>query len=98
MNPAKFNSLSSSEQAAVNKCSGETMARTAGKVWDDTDTAGLVDAEASGNTIDTADEAMTKEFYKMVAHIETDWIAEASKKGIDAKAVLDEMRKIARTY
>ncbi len=98
MNPDRYNGLNSSQKAAVDKCSGETMAKTAGKVWDDVDAAGLIDAKAFGNTIETASDAMKDEFYKTVAHIETDWISEASKKGIDAKAVLAEMRKIARSY
>jgi TRAP-type C4-dicarboxylate transport system substrate-binding protein len=98
MNPAKFNSLSSSEQAAVDACSGETLARTAGKMWDTVDAAGLVDAKAFGNTIVTASDAMTKKFYSMVAHIETDWIKDANKKGINAKAALAELRDIARSF
>ena len=98
MNPAKFNGLSSSEQAAVTACSGEVMARAAGKMWDDVDAAGLKDAKAFGNTIDTASDAMTKEFYGMMAHIETDWIADAAKKGINSKAALAELRDIARSY
>jgi len=41
---------------------------------------------------------MTKEFYGMMAHIETDWIADAAKKGINSKAALAELRDIARSY
>ena len=74
------------------------MARSAGKMWDDVDAAGLTDAKAFGNTIDTASDAMTKEFYGMMAHIETDWIADAAKKGINSKAALAELRDIARSY
>ena len=98
MNPDKYAGLSAAEQKAVDGCSGEVISKVAGKMWDDVDTAGLADAKAFGNKIRTADDAMKADFYKRVAHIETDWLAAANKTGIDAKAALGELRSLARGY
>jgi hypothetical protein len=36
--------------------------------------------------------------YKLVGHVEKDWVAEAGKKGVNGAAVLAELRSIARNY
>jgi TRAP-type C4-dicarboxylate transport system substrate-binding protein len=98
MNSDKLASLSDAQREAVMGCSGEKLSQTTGKMWDDADKIGLQDAKAFGNTITTASDAMKDEYYKLVAHIESDWIAEAKKKGVDGAKVLEELRSMARSY
>ena len=40
MNPAKWSQISEADRAAINKLSGEALARRAGKAWDATDAKG----------------------------------------------------------
>jgi TRAP-type C4-dicarboxylate transport system substrate-binding protein len=96
MNPAKLKSFTPAEQKAVMGCSGEPLSRVAGQAWDAADAAGLAFAKKSGNHIRTADDKMTAEFYNIVSPIETKWIAEANKKGVNGAAALADMRTIAK--
>lgn len=79
-------------------CSGKPLSRTAGKMWDTVDKIGLDDARAFGNTVVTADDKMREEYYRLVGPIETAWLADAQKKGVDGAKVLEELRAIARAY
>ncbi|MBA4491092.1 TRAP transporter substrate-binding protein [Paracoccus sp. S1E-3] len=45
MNQARFDSLSEADRAAIDKVSGEALARLAGKAWDAADAAGLAALE-----------------------------------------------------
>jgi len=45
MNQARFDSLSEADRAAIDKVSGEALARMAGKAWDAADAAGLAALE-----------------------------------------------------
>ena len=89
---SKYNKLSKADQAAIDKVSGENLAQIVGKAWRDADEHGRKEALAKNNTIATASPDLTKEIKAKLAHIETDWIEKASKKGIDAKAALEALR------
>jgi TRAP-type C4-dicarboxylate transport system substrate-binding protein len=98
MNTDTLESLDEQDRAAVMQASGEVLSRIAGQAWDAADEEGLADAEASGNTIVTADDAIAARYSELVAPIEQAWIEEAGAKGIDAAAALAELREIARSY
>lgn len=98
MNEDRFNGLPKKDQEAIMSVSGEVLSRIAGKMWDDADKAGLADAKASGNTIETASPEMTAKYMAMVKPIEDAWIEKANGAGLDGAKVLAELRQIARDY
>ncbi|MGB0846278.1 MAG: TRAP transporter substrate-binding protein [Thiolinea sp.] len=98
MNKDRFAGLSAEDQAAIDKVSGATFAKLAGKAWDAADAKGLEAIKAAGNSLTTADEAFVADIKKRTAHLEADWIKEADAKGVDGKAALEDMRKMVSEY
>jgi len=92
MNEDKWNKLAKEDQAAIEKLSGEHIARLAGRSWDDADVKGLDALKKSGVKIVNADPAFVAEVKKRSAPIVDDWIQKASAKGVDAAKILAEFR------
>jgi TRAP-type transport system periplasmic protein len=92
MNEDKWNKLSKEDQAAIEKVSGEHLARLAGRSWDEADARGLDALKKSGVKIVTADAAFAAEVAKRSAPIVEEWIKSASAKGVDAAKILAEFR------
>ena len=92
MNEDKWNRLSKEDQAAIEKVSGEHLARLAGRSWDEADAKGLDALKKSGVKIVTADAAFSAEVAKRSAPIVEEWIKSASAKGVDAARILAEFR------
>lgn len=92
MNEDKWNKLSKEDQAAIEKVSGEHLARLAGRSWDEADAKGLDALKKSGVKIVTADAAFSAEVAKRSAPIVEEWIKSASAKGVDAAKILAEFR------
>ena len=92
MNEDKWNKLSKGDQAAIEKVSGEHLARLAGRSWDEADAKGLDALKKSGVKIVTADAAFSAEVAKRSAPIVEEWIKSASAKGVDAAKILAEFR------
>jgi TRAP-type C4-dicarboxylate transport system substrate-binding protein len=99
MNRDKWAKLSKEDQAAIEKLSGEHIARLAGRSWDEADQKGLDAMKKSGVKIVNADPALVAEVKKRSAPIIDDWVKQASAKGIDARKILDEfhaeLKKVA---
>ena len=92
MNEDKWNKLPKEDQAAIEKVSGEHLARLAGRSWDEADAKGLDALKKSGVKIVTADAAFAAEVAKRSAPIVEEWIKSASAKGVDAAKILTEFR------
>jgi TRAP-type C4-dicarboxylate transport system substrate-binding protein len=92
MNEDKWNKLPKQDQAAIEKLSGEHIARLAGQSWDEADKKGLEALKKSGVKIVNADPAFVAEVRKRSAPIVDDWITKASAKGVDAARILAEFR------
>jgi TRAP-type C4-dicarboxylate transport system substrate-binding protein len=99
MNEDKWNKLPKQDQDAIEKISGEWIARHAGLSWDEADKKGMEALKKSGVKIVNADPALAAEVQKRSAPIIEDWIKQASAKGIDARKILDEfhaeLKKVA---
>lgn len=99
MNQEKWNKLSKQDQDIIEKMSGEAAARSNGQSWDRADKIGQDALKAAGANIITADAGMQAEAKKRSGPIIEDWIKNASAKGINAKAILDEfhaeLKKVA---
>ena len=99
MNEDKWNKLPKQDQEAIEKISGEHIARMAGLSWDEADRKGLDAAKKAGIKIVTPDAAFVAEVRKRSAPIIEDWIKKAGAKGLDGAKILaefhEELRKVA---
>ena len=93
MNEEKWNKLPKQDQDALDKISGEWIARHAGQSWDEADKKGLEVLKKSGVKIVNADPAFVAEVKKRSASIIEDWIQKASAKGVDGAKILAEFRE-----
>ncbi|MHC5655547.1 TRAP transporter substrate-binding protein [Stappia sp. ICDLI1TA098] len=92
MNRDSWNRLSDEDKAAIDKVSGEAMARLAGKAWDAADAAGTKTMLDKGVTLAAADDAMTAAIVEKLEGINDGFLAAAKAAGIDGKAALDMLR------
>ena len=99
MNEDKWNKLPRPDQEALEKISGEHIARLAGASWDEADRKGLEQLKKSGVKIVNANPEFVAEVKKRSAPIIDDWITKAKAKGVDAAKILaefrDELKKVA---
>jgi TRAP-type transport system periplasmic protein len=93
MNEDKWNKLPKQDQEAIEKLSGEHIARLAGSSWDDADRKGMEALKKSGVKIVEANPAFVAEVKKRSAPIVEKWITDASAKGVDGAKVLAEFRE-----
>jgi TRAP-type C4-dicarboxylate transport system substrate-binding protein len=96
MNPASYDKLTDEQKAAIDAVSGEAFARLAGKAWDAADDNGRKVATDNGIIIQTASDAFVAEIAKAASGVEAAWIEKANAKGVDAQAMLDEFKLIAK--
>lgn len=94
MNQDAWNKLSRQDQDAIEKLSGEYIARRAGKSWDNADRNGQEVLAKSGVAIAEASPTLIKDIQTAAVQVERDWIKKAgSARGIDAAMVLKEFRE-----
>jgi TRAP-type C4-dicarboxylate transport system substrate-binding protein len=93
MNEDKWNKLPKQDQDALEKISGEWIARHAGRSWDAADQKGLDALKKSGVKIVNADAELVAEVKKRSAPIIDEWVKLASAKGVDGAKILAEFRE-----
>jgi TRAP-type transport system periplasmic protein len=93
MNEDKWNKLPKQDQEAIEKISGEWIARHAGNSWDTADGKGLDVLKKSGVKIVNANPEFVAEVKKRSAPLVEEWIKQASAKGVDAAKILAEFRE-----
>lgn len=93
MNPAKYNSLSPEHKAAVDKLSGEFVARLFARGYDRADQIGLEHLKATNIPIVNASPAFVAEMKEKLRPVEAKWAEAAEARGLkNARAVLEEFR------
>ena len=99
MNEDKWNKLPRQDQEAIEKISGEHIARLAGNSWDEADRKGMEALKKSGVKIVNANPEFVAEVKKRSAPIVDEWIQAANAKGVDGARMLaefhDELKKVA---
>jgi TRAP-type C4-dicarboxylate transport system substrate-binding protein len=99
MNEDKWKKLPKHDQDAIEKISGEHIARLAGRSWDEADQKGMDALKKSGVKIVNANSEFVAEVKKRSAPIIDDWIKKASAKGVDGARILtefhEELKKVA---
>ncbi len=93
MNEDKWAKIPQQDQAIIDRMAGEAAARSNGKSWDNADKIGREALLKAGGKIVQADAAMVAEAKKRSQPIIEDWIKQASAKGVNAKAILDEFHQ-----
>jgi TRAP-type C4-dicarboxylate transport system substrate-binding protein len=92
MNKRKWDSLPEKDRAAIDKLSGEPLARRIGKRWQDEENAGHDKLTKSGVQLVKADAAMMGKMKEALAHIEKAWIEKAKAKGVDGAAAIKMLK------
>jgi TRAP-type C4-dicarboxylate transport system substrate-binding protein len=88
MNEAKWNQISPADQAAINKLTGEPLARSSGKAWDRADARGEKAVRDANIPIVTASPQFVAEIRSRTAGLRQAWIEKAKAKGADGEAIL----------
>lgn len=88
MNKKKWDALPERDRAAIDKLSGEALARRIGKRWQDEENAGHDKLMKAGVQLVKADAAMMTQMKEALAHIEKAWIEKAKAKGVDGAAAI----------
>ena len=92
VNPTKWAQVSEADKAAINKLSGEALARRTGKAWDAADARGEKAVRDANIPIVTADAKFIAEIKAKTDGLEKAWIEKAKAKGVDGAAVLAALR------
>ncbi|MBA5777201.1 TRAP transporter substrate-binding protein [Stappia sp. F7233] len=92
MNQQSWDKLTDAEKAAIDKVSGEALARLAGQAWDAADEAGTKVMADKGVAISVADEALTAAIAEKLAGVEDGFLAAARDAGIDGAAAMDMLK------
>jgi TRAP-type C4-dicarboxylate transport system substrate-binding protein len=93
MNEDKWNKLPKQDQEALEKISGEWIARHAGNSWDEADRKGFDALKKSGVAIVEANPELAREVRRRSEPIIQDWVQKASAKGVNGAAILAEFRE-----
>jgi TRAP-type C4-dicarboxylate transport system substrate-binding protein len=92
MNTAKWSQISEADRAAINKLSGEALARRAGQAWDATDAKGEKAVRDANIPVVIANEQFIGEIKSRTAGLEQAWFDKVKAKGADGAALLAALR------
>lgn len=93
MNPGTWNKISKADQAAIEKLSGEALARNFGLGWEAVDRRGSAFMQANGVQKTMASKAFVAEIAAKTGSLEKKWVSEAKGKGLaNPEQVLKEYR------
>ncbi len=90
MNKAKYDSLPDDLKVVIDANSGFFASAWAGRAHDTGDVEGRAAMVASGNEIAELSAAETDRIKALGAEVTADWIAEMSKRGLDAAALVED--------
>lgn len=91
MNERKWKAIGEADRAAIEKISGEYIARDFGTKWNNAEIASIKALEKDIKTYHVEGAELEK-LQKDLAFLEEDWIKAAAKKNVDGKAALDYYR------
>ena len=98
MNRSKFAALPEDLKAVINKNSGIIVSAAAGRVMDEGDAGARKVAVDRKNQIVVLDSAETERWQLVARILESNWVTEMTKKGHDAKALLQQARDLVAKH
>ncbi|GAB3189832.1 TRAP transporter substrate-binding protein [Hydrogenophaga aquatica] len=98
MNKGSYEKLPADLKKIIDDNSGIETAALFGRAMDEGDKAGREIAVKAGNNIVALDIAETQRWLRTASTVESDWVAEVAKKGIDGKKLAAEARALIAKY
>lgn len=93
MNKAKFEALPQEDQEALERVSGEVLARINGRVWDANDKTGLESFAAAGGTVTEVGPELGAQISEAIKPAVEEWVAEVkAKTDVDGMPLLEALR------
>jgi TRAP-type transport system periplasmic protein len=98
MNQAKYDSLPADMKAVIDRNSGAQLSAAFGKRWDESLAPAKKALLAKGNQVFVLPEAEVDNWMKVVAPVTDEWIVDSEKRGLPAKAMLQDARDLLKKY
>jgi len=98
MNKAKYESLSTSQKKVIDNNSGKSLAKHAGKLWDQFEIPAKDLAAKAGGEFHTLSGKPLTAFKKAGDQVIADWIKEANKNGLDGQKLYDTAKALISKY
>jgi TRAP-type C4-dicarboxylate transport system substrate-binding protein len=98
MNKAAYDKLPADLKKVIDNNSGIETAAMFGRAMDEGDKTGREIALKAKNNIVTLDAAETQRWLRTASSVESEWVAEVAKKGIDGKKLVAEARALLQKY
>ena len=98
VNKAKWDAISAADRVAIEKISGESLSRTAGRNWDQSSEQARKALGPAGVEVNMITDEHQKALDAKLQFLEDEWLKKAKAEGVDGKAALDQVRKIVATY
>ena len=98
MNKAKYESLSSAQKKVIDNNSGLSLAKHAGKLWDDFEVPAKALAVKAGGKFHTLQGAPLAKMKAVGAEVTKNWVNKTNKKGLDGQKLLDTARSLISKY
>ena len=98
MNPAKYDSLPADLKKVVDNNSGAALVKQTGKTWDESAAPGRKAAEDRKNTFYMIPASELANWRTASASLYDEWVAEATAKGNDGKALLAKAQVLIKKY
>lgn len=98
MNPAKYDSLPADLKKVIDNNSGAALVKHIGKTWDESAAPGRKAASDRKNTFYMIPSSELAQWKAASASLYDEWIAEATAKGNDGKALLAKAQSLIKKY
>ncbi len=98
MNPAKYDSLPADLKRVIDNNSGAALVKQTGKIWDESAAPGRKAAEDRKNTFYMIPATELANWRTASAPLYDEWVAEATAKGNDGKALLAKAQDLIKKY
>ena len=98
MNPAKYDSLPADLKKVIDNNSGAALVKQIGKIWDESAAPGRKAAEDRKNTFYMIPASELANWRAASASLYDEWVAEATAKGSDGKALLAKAQALVKKY
>ena len=96
MNPAKYDGMPADLKKILEANTGLEFSKQIGKIFDGTTEAGKKLAREANGVFDTLSPAEYQRWTKMTESVDKDWIGEATAKGANGQALLDDAKALIR--
>ncbi len=98
MNKASYDKLPADLKKVIDNNSGVETAALFGRAMEEGDKAGRAAATGAKNNILALDVAESQRWLRTASSVESDWVAEVGKKGMDGKKLAAEARALITKY